>query len=149
MKRLYFDCFAGISGDMAVAAMIALGVDWSFLQGELAKLDLPGCSVAMKSVVRSGIEAVKFDVEQKDCLNDENLCEIHERNIDDIFGLIRSSSLDGPVKDLAMKIFTVIGEAEAAVHGKKIHEIHFHEVGAVDSIIDIVAFSICFCALNP
>lgn len=142
MKILYYDCFSGISGDMNLGAMIDLGVDAGFLRDELSKLNLGGWKLEVKTDQRHGIKGTKVNV----------IMTGHEhahRHLQDIFNIIDNSTLDGKSKDLSRKIFTRLAEAEAKVHGIDISKVHFHEVGAIDSIIDIVGAAICFNAINP
>ncbi len=139
---LYFDCFSGISGDMAVAALLDLGVDAGELRRELAKLALPGYDVEIRSGTRKGIRCMEFIV---NCRVDEH----PHRRLEDILAIIGQSGLAAPVQDLSGRIFTVLAAAEAAVHGREVGEIHFHEIGAVDSIVDIVGFAVCLTALQP
>jgi len=141
MKVLYYDCFSGISGDMNLGAMIDLGIDLSFLRGELGKLNLRGWDLYAEKAQRHGITGTKVTVNQT----------VHEhahRHLSDIEKIIQGSSLAEDVKQLSMKIFMKIATAEAAVHGINIEEVHFHEVGAIDSIIDITGAAICFTALK-
>jgi len=141
MKVLCYDCFSGISGDMNLGAMIDLGVDVSFLNNELGKLNLPGWELVAEKAQRHGITGTKVTVRQT----------IHEhahRHLSDIEKIILGSSLPDSVKKLSMNIFMKIATAEAAVHGIGVDEVHFHEVGAIDSIIDIAGAAICFNALN-
>ncbi|HOF06297.1 MAG TPA: nickel pincer cofactor biosynthesis protein LarC [Syntrophales bacterium] len=141
-KILYFDCFSGISGDMAVAALLDLGVDAGELRRELGKLALPGYGVEIRSGARKGIRCTEFIV--------NSLGEEHRhRRLDDILAIIEQSGLAAPVQDLSRRIFTVLAAAEAAVHGQEVGAVHFHEVGAVDSIVDIVGFAVCLTALQP
>ena len=144
MKILYYECFSGISGDMNLGAMIDVGVDKDFLIGELAKLKLGDefeIKVARES--RKGIEGTKVDVILKQIHphNHENH-HVH-RNLGHIERIINSSELNDSVKNLSLNMFKRIAEAEAKVHGKTIYEVHFHEVGAVDSIVDIVGAALC------
>ena len=132
MKALYFDCSAGISGDMAVAALLDLTDDRQFLLKELKKLGLK-CKITVKKVKKAGQAATKFDVSAEKSAH---------RGLADIFAIIDNSSLPLAVKFLARRIFFELGNAEAIVHKTPIESIHFHEVGAVDSIVDIVAASI-------
>jgi uncharacterized protein (TIGR00299 family) protein len=141
MKILYYDCFSGISGDMNLGAMIDLGVDEKFLINELEKLKLDGWKLDVTKDQRHGIGGTKVTVKQ-------TRHEHHHRHLSDIDKIIRNSSLDGVTKDLSMKIFMKIAVAEASVHGIEIEKVHFHEVGAIDSIIDIVGAAICFNALK-
>jgi len=141
MKVLCYDCFSGISGDMNLGAMIDLGVDVSFLNNELGKLNLPGWELVAEKAQRHGITGTKVTVRQT----------IHEhvhRHLSDIEKIILGSSLPDSVKKLSMNIFMKIATAEAAVHGIGVDEVHFHEVGAIDSIIDIAGAAICFNTLK-
>ena len=132
MKMLYLDCFAGISGDMLLGALIDLGVSEDALRRELAKLTLPGYSVTTRPVVKQNIAATKFE-----CQDDGHQHHPH-RGFTAIAGLITSSTLPEPVKQRAVNVFRRLGEAEAKIHGVPLEQIHFHEIGAVDSIVDIV-----------
>lgn len=137
MRTLYFDCFSGISGDMAVAALIDLGVPKEYIIEELKKLNIDEeYRIEIKRVKKAGIDATDFDV----ILTEHRH---HARNLFDIEGIIDKSNLSKGVKSLSKKIFKIVAEAEAKVHGEKLYDVHFHEVGATDSIIDIVSFSIC------
>ena len=141
MKVLYYDCFSGISGDMNLGAMIDLGIDLSYLRSELCKLNLLGWDLYAEKAQRHGITGTKVTVKQ-------TAHEHAHRHLSDIEKIISGSSLTEAVKQLSMKIFMKIATAEAAVHGIEIEEVHFHEVGAIDSIIDIAGAAICFNALN-
>jgi uncharacterized protein (TIGR00299 family) protein len=137
MKTLYLDCQAGISGDMTVAALLDLGVPLEYLQEELAKVALPGSSYGLSAnrTERHHMSALKFDVEVHD---------LHtHRHYKDIDTLIVESGLHEAVKERARRIFRRLAEAEAKVHDVALAEVHFHEVGAVDSIVDIVGTAIC------
>ncbi len=131
MRVLYFDCFAGVSGDMMVGALLDLGLDFDHLKEELAGLGLSGYRLSVDSVTRGGIAATRFNVEVEE--KDQPA-----RHLSDIVELINRSSLSEEVKLDSIRIFTRLGEAEARVHDTTIDRVHFHEVGAVDSIIDIV-----------
>lgn len=137
MKTLYFDCQAGISGDMAVGALMDLGVPLEILERELSKLSVSKDAYSLSAVKtkRKGISAVKFDVAVSDTQS--------HRHLQDILGIIASSSLSDKVKCLADRIFRRIAVAEAKVHDVSVEDVHFHEVGAVDSIIDITGVAIC------
>ena len=141
MKILSYDCFSGISGDMNLGAMIDLGVDKTFLINELKKLNLPGWELEVKEDQRHGIKGTKVTVRQ-------TRHEHAHRHLKDIEKIIHDSSLDKKTKDLSIKIFMKIAVAEATVHGIPLDHVHFHEVGAVDSIIDVVGAAICFNQLN-
>ncbi len=137
MKILYFDCLAGISGDMTVAALLDLGVPMEYLRAELDKLKLPpgSCELSVSRTERQHMAALKFDVAVHD-----HHTHRHYAGID---ALISSSGLSGRVKERSRLIFRRLAEAEAKVHGVEIEQVHFHEVGAIDSIIDIVATAVC------
>jgi hypothetical protein len=141
-KIIYFDCFSGISGDMVLGALVDLGVDFNTLKNELLKLKLDGYDIRASAKNQMGIVGTDVIV---DCFESE---EDQERNLGEITKIIIDSTLNGRVKDIAIKIFTEIAVAEAKVHGKKVEEIHFHEVGAVDSIVDIVGAAICLDQLG-
>lgn len=142
MKVLYYDCFSGISGDMNLGAMIDLGVEVPFLLQELGKLKLEGWDLVAEKDQRHGISGTKVTVHQ---LKQEH----GHRHLSDIRKIINNSALSERVKKLSLDIFHKIAEAEALVHGIDIESVHFHEVGAVDSIVDIVGAAICHEYLNP
>jgi uncharacterized protein (TIGR00299 family) protein len=131
MRAIYFDCFAGISGDMIIGALIDLGVDRERLGAQLSTLGLSGYRITSEQVKRSSIAAVKFDVAV-----DEH--KQPARTLADIREIINRSALSESVKARALKVFERLAEAEAHVHGTTTDRIHFHEVGAVDSIIDTI-----------
>jgi pyridinium-3,5-bisthiocarboxylic acid mononucleotide nickel chelatase len=141
MKIIGYDCFSGISGDMNLGAMIDLGVDTTYLIDELKKLNLPGWELQVRKDQRHGITGTKVSVNQ-------TRHEHAHRHLSDIEKIINGSALDNKTKELSTKIFMRIAQAEAKVHGIAIDHVHFHEVGAVDSIIDVVGAAICFNALN-
>lgn len=141
MRVLYFDGFAGISGDMVVGALIDAGVAFENLQSELAKLELGGYNLSIRKVKRAGFAATKFDVAVDEAKQPA-------RTLTEIRQLIAQSALSDKVKATAVRIFEKLGEAEARVHGSTIDSVHFHEVGAVDSIIDIVGAAIGFAWLG-
>jgi pyridinium-3,5-bisthiocarboxylic acid mononucleotide nickel chelatase len=134
MKTLCFNCASGISGDMVVGALLDLGLKKEFLIDELKKLKLKNYKLEIRKVIKKGVKATKFDV-----ITEE---EKKHRNLQDINLLIGCSGLSNEVKSLSKKIFYTLAKAEAKVHKTTINEVHFHEVGAIDSIIDIVAASI-------
>jgi uncharacterized protein (TIGR00299 family) protein len=141
MKIISYDCFSGISGDMNLGAMIDLGVDKTFLVDELNKLNLKGWELIVQKDQRHGIIGTKVTVKQ-------TRHEHAHRHLSDIEKIINDSGLDIETKELSRKIFMKIATAEALVHGIAIDRVHFHEVGAVDSIIDIVGAAICFNSLK-
>lgn len=137
MRVVYFDCFAGVSGDMTIGAQIDLGVDLASLKQQLSSLQLSGYEINRRCVERGGIAATKFDVEIDQTAQPERTLAV-------IRSLILGSSVSEQVKDRAVRAFERLAEAEARVHGTTPDKVHFHEVGAVDSIIDIVAAMIGF-----
>ena len=140
MKTLYFDCFAGASGDMILGAMIAAGVDPCALKEQLALLDVQGYSVEFENADRSGISCTYARIKTEH--------EHVHRHLKDILKIIYESRLNASVKDRAAQIFSRLAEAEAKVHNQPIESIHFHEVGALDAIIDVVGAAICFDLLG-
>ena len=137
-KILYYDASSGISGDMNLAALVGLGVDFDYLCSELEKLNLSGeFRLEQKNVVKNGIAATKIDVVLLKS-------QPHARSYADIKQILASSNLSEFCKKKAVAIFHVIAQAEAKVHAVSIDEVHFHEVGAVDSIVDVVGAAICF-----
>ncbi len=141
MKAIYYDCFAGISGDMNLGAMVDLGVDQEHLKKELNKLNISGYSLDISRDHRKQIYGTRVIVNT----SEHKSAHHHHphRHLKDIQEILTNSDLSEKVKALSMKMFTKIAEAEAKIHSKSIDEIHFHEVGAVDSIIDIVGAAIC------
>lgn len=137
MRILYYDCFAGISGDMNLGALIDLGVDKNHLISELEKLNIEGFHLEIKQDQRRGITGTKADVIIE---NQENEKHRHLRHIEE---LINASTLSENIKKTSLKIFDLIAIAEAKVHNISKERVHFHEVGALDSIADIVGAAIC------
>ena len=131
MKTAYFDCFSGISGDMMIGALLDLGLDFNFLKNELKKLNLKGYEITAKKIIKNGIASTKFDVVIKHQHNHE------ERNLKEINKIINNSKLNNEIKNTIKKIFHKIAVAEAKIHDKSINQIHFHEIGAIDTIIDV------------
>jgi uncharacterized protein (TIGR00299 family) protein len=136
MKTLYFDCFAGASGDMILGALIAAGVEAEAFKQQLSLLKVQGYSVDFETVDRSGISATYARVQTAE--------EHAHRHLSDILKIIYDSGLSDAVKDRAAKIFSRLAEAEARVHNQPVERIHFHEVGALDAIIDVVGAAIGF-----
>ena len=136
MKTAYFDCFSGISGDMVLGALVDAGVELGRLEAELRRLPLPGWKLSAEKVRKGAIAATKVNVETEE--------QHHHRTLTTILKLIDSAELAPRVAERARKIFEKLGQAEAKVHGIPIEKVHFHEVGAVDAIIDIVGASIGF-----
>jgi pyridinium-3,5-bisthiocarboxylic acid mononucleotide nickel chelatase len=141
MRILYYDCFSGISGDMNLGAMIDLGVDKDYLKGELNKLNIKGWELIAEKDQRHGIFGTKVTVRQ-------TKHEHEHRHLSDIEKIINDSDLDKKTRELSMKIFMKVALAEASVHKIPVEKVHFHEVGAIDSIIDVVGAAICYNTLN-
>src|ERR1051326_4528418 len=140
MKTLYFDCFAGASGDMILGATVAAGVDPDFLRQQLLLLCVSGFSIDFETVNRSGLSATHARV--------ETAHEHKHRSLSGIKQIIEESDLSSTVKERAVQIFTRLADAEARVHNQPIEQVHFHEVGALDAIVDVVGAAICFDALQ-
>src|SRR5437899_1300624 len=136
MKTLYFDCFAGASGDMILGAMVAAGVDPRALTEQLSLLGVQGFEIDFATVDRSGISAAHARV--------HTAHEHAHRHLSDILKIIYASGLSEGVKDRAAKIFSRLADAEAKVHNEPVEHVHFHEVGALDAIVDVVGAAICF-----
>jgi len=136
MKTLYFDCFAGASGDMILGAMVGAGVDPNVLSQQLSLLNVQGFNVRFDTVNRAGLSATHAIV--------QTAHEHKHRHLKDILSIISNAALPTGVKERATKIFTRLGEAEARVHNEPIEKVHFHEVGALDAIVDVVGAAISF-----
>jgi uncharacterized protein (TIGR00299 family) protein len=150
MKILYYECFAGISGDMHLGAMVDVGVKSEYLKKELNKLNLKGYELNIIKDQRKGISGTRVDVLIKEHTGSSQDNRQHNhRNLSDIRTIINKSSLNDNVKNLSLKIFGKVAEAEAVIHNKDINDIYFHEVGAIDSIVDIVGAAICLDYLKP
>jgi len=136
MKIAYFDCFAGAGGDMIAAAFLDAGLDADFLKHQLKTLKLQKLDIKIKKVRRCGFRAVQFIP----------VCPKQKthRNLKQITDIISKSKINLPAKKTAIHIFERLADAEAKVHNQKINDIHFHEVGAIDSIADIVSASVGF-----
>lgn len=161
-NQLYLDCPSGISGDMAVAALLDLGADENVLRQALKSLPVSGYEVKISRVVKSGLDACDFNVilDKAHENHDHDMEYLHghdhhhhhdhdhhhheHRGLKEIMEIIRQGEMTDGAKALAVKIFQIIGQAEAKAHGVPADQVHFHEVGAVDSIVDIVAFAVCF-----
>jgi pyridinium-3,5-bisthiocarboxylic acid mononucleotide nickel chelatase len=141
---LYIDAFSGISGDKMVASLLALGVDFELFRKELAKLQIEDeYEIALQQKKVMGILSNYFKVILHDHHHNHTHREhVHGRNLNDILKMINSSEITENSKIIAAGIFTVLAEAESKIHGEPVDKIHFHEVGAVDSILDIVGTAI-------
>jgi pyridinium-3,5-bisthiocarboxylic acid mononucleotide nickel chelatase len=130
MKIAYFDCFSGISGDMTLGALVDAGCNLAEMETHLRRLPVPGWKISAEKVVRRGFRATQVKVESSD--------PQRHRALSEILKLIERAGLLLPIAEKASRIFRRLGEAEALVHGVPIDKVHFHEVGAVDAIVDIV-----------
>jgi pyridinium-3,5-bisthiocarboxylic acid mononucleotide nickel chelatase len=140
MNLAYFDCFSGISGDMTLGALIDAGCDVARLRSELQSLQVPGWEISAEKVWKNGMAATYAKVKTED--------QKKHRSLTDILEILKKSELVPQVRDRASSIFQRLGEAEARVHNVPLEKIHFHEVGAVDAIVDIVGACIGFHALG-
>jgi len=129
MKIAYFDCFSGISGDMILGALIDTGIEVEELTKSLAQLNVSGYQIKVSRVARGAITATHVEV-----LTGE---EKAERNLNDIYDILEQSHLEGGIVQQCRQVFLNLARAEAKVHNKGIEEIHFHEVGALDTIVDV------------
>ncbi len=149
---LYFECNSGISGDMSVGALLDLGADKDILEKALAsmKLDNEFQYKITKQMVNA-ISTTDFDVILPEHKHHEHNHEHHHehRNLNDVNKIIDKAEISESAKNLAKKIFKIVAEAESKVHNKDISEIHFHEIGAIDSIVDIVSFAVLYDNLKP
>lgn len=139
-KTAYLDCFSGASGDMLLGALIHAGVNESHLKDELAKLKLPGVTLTTSKAMQAGIGCLKVDISSKQ--------EQKLRTLPIITDTLENSTLKTEIISKALNIFTLLAQAEAEVHEMELDKIHFHEVGAIDTIIDIVGVLICFDLLG-
>ncbi len=166
---LYLDCSSGISGDMVVGALLDLGADSAVLTEALASLPLTGYRVEIRDVFRSGLRMKDFSVILSQDNHDHDMeylfgnrgpehtskealtqpahththSHSHERGIQEIYEILSAGKLSDSARELAKKIFRIVAEAESQVHGKPLENVHFHEIGAVDSIVDIAAAAVC------
>src|SRR3989442_12027970 len=130
MKVVYFDCPSGASGDMILGALVDVGVSLEALQAELATLGLPGWRLSAREVRRGAFRATKVDVHLEGAQHEH-------RHLGDIVRILEASGLAPAVVSGAVRVFRRLAEAEARVHGTSVDEVHFHEVGAVDAIVDV------------
>lgn len=174
-KALYLECYSGISGDMAVAALLDLGADREVLETALGSLPIDGFEVEISRVKKSGLDGCNFNVilDKKHENHDHDMEYLHGEKQDlmikrndkwhyphrintnhnpgddesrgplEIFNIIDNVNITDNAKEIARSIFTIIAKAEAKAHGVEINQVHFHEVGAVDSIVDIIAVAVC------
>ncbi|HSE20216.1 MAG TPA: LarC family nickel insertion protein, partial [Pyrinomonadaceae bacterium] len=136
MRTLYFDCFAGASGDMILGALVGAGASEKALIEQLTLLNVEGFQLEIQTVDRSGLSATFVQVRTRH--------EHKHRHLSDLKKIIFDSDLGTSVKERAFAIFTRLAEAEARVHNEPVEHVHFHEVGALDAIVDVVGAAICF-----
>jgi len=141
MKILYLDCYSGISGDMFLGALVDAGLDVKILRRELSSLGLKNYSIKTARVRRGELNATKLDVVL------EGKSHTKRRTLKCITSLINSSGLNSDIKKKSCEIFKALARAEASVHGKSLKDLHFHEVGDTDSIIDVVGAVVALKAL--
>lgn len=167
-KTLYLECYSGISGDMTVAALLDLGANEEALKKALDSLNINGYKIKISRTKKCGIDACDFDVmlehshgherehnhdeaddheHNHDRAHNHNHAHVH-RNLNDILEIIEKAKITDRAKSISKKIFNIIAVSEAKAHGTDIEKVHFHEVGAVDSIVDIVATAVCIDDLN-
>ena len=142
-KIAYFDCYSGASGDMLLGALLDSAIDFEWFQNELSKLNLPEKAIKIEKTYekRSSINSCKINI----TLNNHDHAH---RDYNEICTIINKADINETAKKLSQKIFSKLAKAEATIHNKKLEEIHFHEVGALDSIVDIIGFSICYSSLK-
>ncbi|MCC6486196.1 MAG: nickel pincer cofactor biosynthesis protein LarC [Candidatus Hydrogenedentes bacterium] len=142
MKTLYFDCYSGAAGDMIVGALLDLGVDFERLKAALQSLAVEGYSISASNVKKKGIMATQFNVEL-----DPEVRQPH-RHLRHVLEILDKGELPDAVKSASAETFRRIAESEAAVHGTTIEKVHFHEVGAIDSIMDVAGAHFCLHELG-
>ncbi|MDD3402560.1 MAG: nickel pincer cofactor biosynthesis protein LarC [Hespellia sp.] len=163
-QKLYLECYSGISGDMTVAALLDLGADQEVLKKALASLAVDGYEIEISRVKKAGLDicdfAVHLDVVHENHDHDMEFLHGQEhlhhgprhrhehRGLPEILHIIEHADITPRAKAIAEKIFRIIAQAEAKAHGVEVSEVHFHEVGAVDSIVDIVAIAVCIDNLD-
>ncbi len=141
MKTLFFECDTGISGDMTLAALIDLGADVTTIRDAIDSLGLAGVSLSVETIVKAGFRATQVKVKHPE--------QHAHRGLRDITAIVDGAKRLTPrQKEIALEMFTAIAEAEAKVHGSTIERVHFHEVGAIDSIVDIVGVAVAFDLLD-
>lgn len=148
MNIAYFDCFSGAAGDMIVGAALDAGAPEDHLRGELAKLGLGEVELRIEKVVKKGISATSFVPEQVHHHEHGGHHHGHHRNLSTITDIIKGAGLSEPVKEQAIAIFGRLARAEAKIHGTTEDEVHFHEVGAADAIMDIVGACVALESLG-
>lgn len=168
-KTLYLECYSGISGDMTVAALLDLGADREVLKESLKSLPVGGFRTEITRVKKSGLDACDFSVILEQDNHDHDMEYLHgseksytghheythsheypheHRGMKEITEIIQKSKMTARAKKMAMRVFGILAQAESKAHGVPVEEVHFHEVGAVDSIVDIAAIAICMDNLD-
>ena len=168
-KILYLECYSGISGDMTVAALLDLGADREVLKESLKSLPVGGFRTEITRVKKSGLDACDFSVILEQDNHDHDMEYLHgseksytghheythsheypheHRGMKEITEIIQKSEMTVRAKKMAMRVFGILAQAESKAHGVPVEEVHFHEVGAVDSIVDIAAIAICMDNLD-
>ena len=139
-KIAYFDCFSGASGDMIIGSLLDAGLDLDILKKGLDGLDFHGYKLTAEKVMRSGITATKFDVvlEEEEHELHQETSHHHHRGLSEILNIINTGKISDSVKIKSSEIFRKLGTVEAGIHGVPLEEVHFHELGAIDTIVDIV-----------
>lgn len=140
MKTAYFDCIAGASGDMILGALLDAGLPEATLRHELAKLHLDGFDLRCSQVNKQGFSATKVDVLVTD--------DVPARHLPDIETIVQESELPPSIKAAAVKIFRRLGEVEAGIHGTTLDQVHLHELGGIDTIVDVVGALVGLVALG-
>ena len=166
MSRLYLECYSGISGDMLTGALLDLGADQEKLEQVLKTIPAQGFDIQISKVQKSGISAVDFDVlldhghenhdhdmaylfgetapEEEEHHHGHDGHHHEHRSLQDVLAVIDGTQMTQGAKELAGRIFRIVAEAESEVHARPLNEVHFHEVGAIDSIVDIISIAVCF-----
>jgi hypothetical protein len=137
-KIAYFDCFSGASGDMIIGSLLDAGLELEVLRKGLAGLDFHGYQLTAEKVMRCGITATKFDVVLEEEAHEHHHETHHHRGLTEILNIINNGSISDNVKTKSSAIFRKLGKIEAGIHGVPLEEVHFHELGAIDTIVDIV-----------
>lgn len=142
MRILYLDCFSGISGDMTLAALVDAGADRKYIEEELKKINIEPFTVEWKRVVKCGVSALKANI-----IINPNHSPKHHRHYTEIVKMIEQAEFKPKVTEYSLAIFEKIGIAESKMHNTPLEKVHFHEVGAIDSIVDIVGVSLAIDSL--